>query len=162
MDPKAKPNLLVEEVLDETLVYDLDGHRAHCLNAPAGFLLRNADGTRSVEDLVAMARSEFGADTGPKAVEVGLERLRRAGLIEWDGARRAVEGIDRRRMLKQLAAIGVVLPTVLTLASPFPAQAATGLGPAQCDLAHVGACCTSNRTCVQMKSGAFKCQGPVC
>ena len=51
MKPLAKTNLLFEELADETLVYDVDRHRVHSLNPVAAFLLRNAEGTRTIRDL---------------------------------------------------------------------------------------------------------------
>ena len=36
--------MLVREIGEETLVYDLARHEAHCLNAPAAFVYRQCDG----------------------------------------------------------------------------------------------------------------------
>ena len=162
MQPKATPHLLVEEVNDETLVYDLERHRAHCLNATSAFLLRSADGTRSPAALAALAEAEFGAPASLEVVNLGLERLRRAGLLAWDEAPVPAQGPDRRQVLKRLATFGLLLPTVFTLVSPSPAQAATLIAVSQCDLQHVGMCCSNNKLCVQVRNGQFKCQGPAC
>lgn len=161
MHPKTKPNLLVDELPDETLVYDLDRHRAHCLNATAGFLLRAADGTRSRSELETMAEAEFGPVGSHEVVGVGLERLHKAGLIEWE-APPGDARMTRRETLKKIAAVGILLPTVMTLVSPHPAQAATGLPTSSCNLQNVGICCSNNKLCVQLKNGSFKCQGPSC
>lgn len=164
MHPKAKSNLLVDVVLDETLVYDLDRHRAHCLNALAGFVLSAADGAKSPGDLAALAETEFGPEATPEAVRVGLERLHRAGLIEWASAPADEDRLTRRETLKKIAVVGLLLPTVMTLTSPYPAQAATGLPLQACTSAqHVGSCCSNNRYCVfNSKRGIYECKGTVC
>lgn len=162
MDPKAISNVLVEEVDDETLVYDLDRHRAHCLNPTAAFLFRSADGTRDPAALAELAEAELGASTSVEVVNLGLDRLRRAGLVEWDDAPAKATGLSRRQVVKRLAAVGVLLPTVLTLVSPTPAQAATGLPQSSCDIQNVGVCCSNSKICVQDRRGNFRCAGPKC
>ena len=97
-----------------------------------------------------------------EVVNLGLHRLRRAGLVAWDEVPDLLEGLDRRQALKRLATLGLLLPTVLTLVSPSPAQAATVLPPNQCNLQSVGMCCTNHKLCVQVRAGKFKCQGPSC
>lgn len=163
MDPKVKPNLVVDEVRDETLVYDLDRHRAHCLNATAGFLLRSADGTRSVAELAALAESAFGVTDAEQAVRHGLERLRKAGLLDWRDAPKGAERVSRREMLLKVAAVGLVIPTVATLISPFPAQAATYILNSACtSVAEVGKCCKKGKLCIKNKKGVYGCTGAKC
>ncbi len=70
MNPVAKKNILVEELPDETLVYDLDRHRAHCLNPTAAFLLAQANGERDLEDLSRMAEAEFRDNTTAEVVQL--------------------------------------------------------------------------------------------
>ena len=40
---KRRDGLVVTELLDEVLVYDLDRHRAHCLNRTAALVFRHAE-----------------------------------------------------------------------------------------------------------------------
>lgn len=165
MDPKVKPNLVVDEIEDETLVYDLDRHRAHCLNATAGFLLRSADGTRSVAELASLAELEFGATGAEGVVRFGLERLRKAGLLEWSEPPRTGGGVSRREMLLKVAAVGLVIPAVVTLVSPTPAQATTYISKRACNLANVGKCCKKGKKgklCIKNKKGKYRCTGAPC
>ena len=124
MNPVAKKNILVEELPDETLVYDLDRHRAHCLNPTAAFLLTQANGERDLEDLSRLAEAEFGENTTAEVVQLGMERLQRARLVEWEGADTPETGISRKDAIRRLALVGLVLPAVMTIVTPFPAQAA--------------------------------------
>ena len=162
MDPKAKTNILVEELAEETLVYDLDSHRAHSLNPTAAFLLHAADGSRSEKDLARRATEHFGEPASLEVVQLGLDRLRRAGLVEWDGSAPAQEGMTRRQAVRKVATVGILLPAVMTIVTPTPAQAATLIAPTQCTLANVGMCCTNGMTCVQVRGSFYQCRGPKC
>jgi len=43
--------LVVQELSEEVLVYDLDRHRAHCLNRTAALIWRHCDGSTSVAEM---------------------------------------------------------------------------------------------------------------
>ena len=45
-----RERLLVEELPDEVLVYDLDREKAHCLNRTAALIWNHCDGRTTVED----------------------------------------------------------------------------------------------------------------
>ena len=51
--------LLVEELGDETLVYDRESHEAHCLNRSAALVWRHCDGTTTVADMVSLLQQEL-------------------------------------------------------------------------------------------------------
>jgi len=98
-------------------------------------------------------------------VRIGLDRLRRAGLITWDGSAPATKGVTRRQALRKLATVGILIPAVMTIVTPTPAQAVSMIGGKSCNLANVGKCCSDkkgNRLCIQNKTGKFKCEGPPC
>lgn len=167
MNPKVKENLLVESLPEETLVYDLDRHRAHCLNPQAALLLEMADGTRSLEDLARILDQTFPEPTTQDAVRVGLDRLRRAGLLAWEGSVATGESAppppqSRRTAIRKMATLGLVLPAVMTVVSPAAAQG-TGLVPGRCRTpADVGNCCRNRKTCIQVGPDRFRCAGARC
>ena len=162
MDPKAKNNVLVEELPDETLVYDLDRHRAHCLNPTAAFLLGAADGTRDIPELARLSGEEFDAPASEEVVRLGLERLQRARLLEWDEPGVVPEGVTRRQALRKLATLGIAIPAVMTVVSPLAAQGGSTIAIGDCALATFGRCCTNNKLCIQTKRGDYKCADPGC
>src|SRR5881392_893689 len=52
-NPIARNNgLVVQEMPDEVLVYDLDTNKAHCLNQSAAFVWKSCNGSNSVADIV--------------------------------------------------------------------------------------------------------------
>ena len=165
MNPEANTNILVEELADETLVYDLHSHRAHTLNPTAAYLFQLADGTRTERELAELASDHFGEVATVDVVRIGLERLKRAGLVKWDGRAPTAEGMTRRQALAKLATVGILIPAVMTIVSPTPAQAVSMIPGKSCNLANLGKCCTDkkgNQLCVQNKKGQFKCEGPLC
>ncbi|MBA3352846.1 MAG: PqqD family protein, partial [Blastocatellia bacterium] len=53
--PIARKNgLVVQEVPDEVLVYDLETNKAHCLNQSAAMIWRSCDGKNSVSEIAAL------------------------------------------------------------------------------------------------------------
>ncbi len=60
--PKArKEKLIVKELADETLVYDLENDRAHCLNQTAASVWKHCDGKATVSELAALLEAETNA-----------------------------------------------------------------------------------------------------
>ena len=59
--PIARKNgLVVQEVPDEVLVYDLDTNKAHCLNKTAAAVWQSCDGKTSVPEIAKFLSSEMG------------------------------------------------------------------------------------------------------
>jgi hypothetical protein len=162
MNPKAKTNILVEKLPDESLVYDLDRHRAHCLNPAAALLLAGANGKRDIPALLRLLHEELGEPATEEIVRLGLERLRRARLLEWEGEGIGEKGMSRRRAIRKLAGVGIALPSVLTVATA-QGPPGTKITPAACrkDPMSLGRCCTNGRLCFQDGVNR-KCAGPPC
>ena len=133
--PQArKDGLIVRELGEEVLVYDLERHRAYCLNPMAAWVWRHCDGRTSVEALARKMAEAWGVPADGTWVEMALERLGRARLLvgRWEslGVR-----LGRREFLKRLAiagGTGLLWPVVSRLTAPLPAQAQTCIPPGQC------------------------------
>src|SRR3954463_11534640 len=69
-------NLVIEELGDELLIYDLNANRAHSLGASAARVWRACDGNTTVE--VLSARTDLDAGTVAQA----LEELRNSSLLD--------------------------------------------------------------------------------
>jgi hypothetical protein len=116
--PIARPDgLVVRELPDETLVYDLRANKAHCLNRAAALVWRLCDGRSGVAELAAALREELGVPDGEAAARLALRQLSRRGLLEQPAEPEPPEGrIGRREALRKLALLGA-LPIVLTVAA---------------------------------------------
>src|SRR5205823_9239994 len=117
--PSARQDrLVVQELSDEVLVYDLDRHRAHCLNRAAALIWRHCDGSTSVAEMARRLQQESGVLGDEEAVRLGLSRLSKAHLLQ-ERVRHSArdDRATRRALIRRLAAIGGVGP-VHPIASP--------------------------------------------
>jgi hypothetical protein len=123
MKPVARRDgLLTRELPDELLVYDRDGHRAHCLNRTAAAVFKNADGTRTVADLARLLAPEGDRAAGESVVAEALARLAEAGLLEGEPA---VPRWSRREVVRRVGiGAAILLPAVASIVAPTPAEAA--------------------------------------
>ncbi len=68
-------DLVVEPVADETLVYDLRTHHAHCLNPPAALLWAQCDGRSTYADAAERLGAALGGPVDPAWITLGLDQL---------------------------------------------------------------------------------------
>jgi hypothetical protein len=126
--PMARTDgLLVEELDGEVLIYDIERHRAHCLNAAAATVWRACDGTRTEAELTeVMERSFPGSDCDAAAYGLGLLRARDLVAAPPPGSAPR-KGVTRREILRKVAigglAVGLGIPVVKSIVAPKPAQA---------------------------------------
>ncbi len=123
MNPRARrEQLIVHELPDETLVYDLERHTAHCLNRTAAIVWLHCDGRTTTGELAAILHAELGVPRDERLVWFALDRLSRARLLSARAKPPARVGrCSRRQVLKRLgvvAAASIVLPTVMTIVAP--------------------------------------------
>ncbi len=119
---------IVEQLLDEILVYDRATNTAHCLNRFAASVWRMCDGTKTVHEIEAHARQEFGANVNRQNLELALTTLYRAGLLQEDAFLLEVsKKPPRRQFLKQIAPLAgtLLIPCVASVLVPEAKAAAS-------------------------------------
>lgn len=131
--------LVVEELGDEVLVYDLASDEAHCLGAAAARVWHACDGDTTVAGL----ESALGLDT--EAVDRALEDLERCALLQSPPA-----GLTRRELNIRLTKVGAAaasLPFIVSIA--VPAVAAATPTVEQCRAGFTNGCgdCTLKGCC---------------
>ena len=146
MQPLArKDKLTVRELPEETLVYDLESHRAHCLNRTSALVWKHCDGRHDVDALAAILARELGlpAREAGAAARLALEQLGRRQLLQEKVAPPLEEErVSRRTALRKLAkATAAALPLVMTLKSPSVAWA-TEINPCTPNSCPPGQTCT--------------------
>jgi coenzyme PQQ synthesis protein D (PqqD) len=164
MKPRAREDdLIVQELEDETLVYDLGNHKAHCLNRAAAAVWRLCDGTRDEAALARLLGKELAGAADEDVVRLALRDLAGARLLREPLSARP--RISRRRLIQRLGQ-AAALPLVVSIVSPTAAQAAScrsGLiSPSDCNAgspAVVGCCCNNHKICLAGGSG---CAGARC
>lgn len=121
--PRARhDDLLVEDIIDEVLIYDLRSEQAHCLNATAAAVWRACDGHTSVAALAAAANETIGAPCHEDVILLALEQLRERDLLDPLPAS-ASPLVSRRELMERVAVPLLLLPLITTLSVPTPAMA---------------------------------------
>lgn len=129
--------LLVRELAEEVLVYDEEGHRAHCLNQTAALVWKSCDGRTSVARIAERVGAQMSAHVPEEVVWLALEQLAEFDLLAAGAARRsnltAPNVISRRKMLGRLGvAAAVSLPLVTSVVSPTAAEAQSPCNEQNC------------------------------
>jgi hypothetical protein len=125
--PRARRSkLVVRELADETLVYDVEGHRAHCLNRTAALVWELCDGESTVSRIAEGMGERLSARVPEEVVRLALEQLADRGLLAPDEFRPApaANAVSRRALMRRLGlAAAVALPLVTSIISPTPVMA---------------------------------------
>lgn len=130
--PKARQHgIVVQEVLDEVLVYDQDRFQAHCLNQSAGAIWKLCDGQTAPDAIAARASSLLQSDVTVEIVWHALYQLEDFHLLDAAETSLAVAApVTRRQLMTTLTRIGLALPLVIGVAAPAAAQSGSGFtGP---------------------------------
>jgi hypothetical protein len=130
--------LVVQEMPDEVLVYDMDSNRAHCLNHSAALVWRSCDGTNTVVDIMRQFEANGAGKVSEDFVWLAIDQLSENGLLENKVAPR-FNGQSRRQVLKTIGLASVVaVPVIASLLAPQNA-----LGAVSCT-------CTNDAMCVNL------------
>ena len=130
-NPRArKDGLIVQNLPDETLVYDLERDRAHCLNQTAAFVWRHCDGRSNAREIARALKDKTKQPVDEKLVWLAIEQLGRNHLLEETPVMPTqFAGLNRREVMRALGlTAAVAIPVVASIVAPIPAQAATCFG----------------------------------
>ncbi len=121
--PRARQDeLVVEELPDETLVYDLKRHEAHCLNRTSALAWRRCDGRTTVAEVAALLERELKIPADEAVVWMALDRLGRAHLLSepvtLPADRAQYSRREVLRTLRRVAGISLLLPVIETIVAP--------------------------------------------
>src|SRR5262249_59112511 len=107
--------LVTRDLGDELLVYDLERHKAYCLNLVARQVFRHCDGETTIHEMAIRIGDALGTRVSEDSVRLGLSRLEKAHLLEHP------VGLDlrasRREALRNLGRAAVALVPLVTAIS---------------------------------------------
>jgi Coenzyme PQQ synthesis protein D (PqqD) len=146
-----KEGLVIQELADEVLVYDLQRHKAHCLNHTAAWIWKHCDGRATVAEMARLLQAESKAPLNEGIIWLALEQLERDHLLSGRIPRpSATPGLSRRELVGQLGLIAAItLPLVTSIVAPTASQAAS--------CRTTGQSCTSNGQCCSGHCQGFRC-----
>ena len=120
-----KDGLVVQELPDEVLVYDLEANKAICLNQTAASVWKSCDGVNSVADIAKSLNRGDSEKASQSLVWLAIDQLKEKNLIENDISSE-FKGQSRREVLKKIGlATAMALPVVAMLSFPNAALGAT-------------------------------------
>ena len=149
-----KEGLVVQELPEEVLVYDLERDRAHCLNESAAFVWQHCDGRTTAGKIARSLGKKVNAPVDEKVVWFAIDQLRRNHLMAGAAVPpQLIAGLNRREMVRTLGlAAAVAVPVVASIVAPTPAQATTCVGQGGSCVGNPNACCVgltcNGTTCV--------------
>ena len=118
-----KEGLVIQEMPDEVLVYDMQTNKAHCLNETAAFVWKNCTGEKTVEEIVERFANKSGAAVENDLVWLAIDQLSERNLLETRAAARFA-GESRRSVLKKIGLASMVaLPVIASMAAPTAVMA---------------------------------------
>src|SRR6476620_10488047 len=80
--PRARQaNLVVTELQNEVLLYDLDTDQASCLNPTAALVWKFADGESSVDEIAARMTAELHSPVDARIVWYAVDQLGKKNLL---------------------------------------------------------------------------------
>ena len=111
--------LTVRELPDETLVYDLQRNKIHCLNRTSALVWRHCDGRTSVTEMTRILQQELGLPPEESLVELALLQLQRRNLLQTPLALATDEKRRSRRLalrhFVKLGAVAAAIPLVMSM-----------------------------------------------
>jgi hypothetical protein len=156
--PKARTEkLIIKELPDETLVYDLETDRAHCLNSTAGWVWKKCDGNTTVSELTALLASETNSAGDESLIWLALDQLERFNLLSTSPLLPdAFAGISRRQWVKRIGMAAIAIPVIISISAPD--AHAQGSCPAPPAKQPNGCPCNGNGNCLSGNCIANICQ----
>ncbi len=137
-----KEKIVIQELPDELLVYDLSTDKAFCLNKTSAFVWKSCDGTKDVTAITQLMEKEFKSPIDEDLVWLALDQLGKDRLLDVKPENK-FSGYSRREVIRRVGLASVIaLPIIASLAAPVAAQVAT------CSGASDGTPCqNNNRIC---------------
>lgn len=123
----AHDELVVQNLKDELLIYNLQTNQAMSLNQTAALVWKYCDGKRDISEITRKLEEKLGTSANEELVLFAIRELNKKGLIEnGEGVSNGFEGLSRREIVRRVGfASMVALPIVLSIAAPKASSAQT-------------------------------------
>ena len=145
--PLARTNgLVVQEVPNEVLVFDMETNEAHCLNETAAMVWKYCDGKTSVPQIAEI----LGENANDDLVWLAIDQLNEHKLLEKEVATKFA-GQSRREVLRKIGLASMIaLPIIASMAAPRSVLAATSCA------------CVDDGDCLAQPTCGQTCGGGTC
>lgn len=118
-----KSGIVVQEVPDEVLIFDVESNKAHCLNLTAATVWKSCDGKTSIQEIASILEKQSGKDVSDDLVWLAIDQLNENSLLESNVTPKFV-GQSRREVIKKIGLASMIaIPVVASLVAPRSAMA---------------------------------------
>ena len=129
-------NIVIQELENEVLIYDLNLNKAFCLNETSAIIWQLCDGTKTVSEISQAVSKKFEATVSEDFVWLALEQLKKDKLIS-NEFKSVFAGVTRRAAIRKMGlASAIALPVIVSIIAPTSASAAT----LDCSCVNPGGC----------------------
>lgn len=120
-------DIVVQELVKETLIYDLKINKAFRFNETSALVWQLCDGQHSVEQISQGLSRQLNFTVSDEFVWLALDQFKRNGLLENNNVFEInFNGLSRRQIIRKVGlASMIVLPTISSLVAPTSATAAS-------------------------------------
>ncbi len=164
MPPENKPiarnlNIVVQEIENEIMIYDLNVNRVFCLNETSSLIFGLCNGKRTVSEISDLISKRLSTLVSEEFVWFALAELKKNGLLEnTDQSINHFGGLSRREIIKKVGLTSMIaLPLISSVVAPSAAMAQS------CTLLGMGAIitsfCSSSTPDCNLNAGSQCCSG---
>jgi hypothetical protein len=127
-----RDNIVIQELQDEILIYDLRKNKALCLNKTSAMIWQECDGTKSVAEISQTLGKKLKLNIPQDLVWLAVEQFKTDNLL--NNSQSVVtpfEGLTRREVIRKIGfASMVMLPVISAIIAPTALQAqSSACGP---------------------------------
>jgi hypothetical protein len=154
-------DILVQDLENELLVYDLRINKAYCLNQTSALVFEFSDGAKTVSEISKLMSKKLGILVSEDFVWLALQNLEKENLLEnREELTDYLAGLSRREIVKKVGLASMVaLPIIASVVAPSAAEAqSASLNPLFSRCTTPGNCTSGN--CVStsfLPVGSFCC-----
>ncbi len=164
--PQARTSdLVVRELPDEELVYDLKTNQAHCLTQTAAAVWKQCDGQQTMAEIATRVQQETRLLMDDAMVRLALHHLDKANLLEPRmNFSPPKPGLLRREVLRRIGfGAAAAVPLVTSIIAPLSVQAASCGDPNNnLNQNAVGCACNGADDCASNCCGFSAAIGNIC
>lgn len=146
-------DLVIQNLEDELLIYDLKTSKAVSLNQTSAFVWEMCDGKTDFPKMAEKLSRKLKTPVTDELIWLAVEQLKKENLLENTGKLpKSFEGLSRREVIKKIGlASAVALPMICAIVAPTAANAQSS------SFVRVGGTCSQDSQCA-----SNNCRGVCC
>jgi hypothetical protein len=123
-----KDNIVIQEIRDEILIYDLTKNKAVCLNPTSAEIWQECDGTKSVSEISRHLTQKLKLNISEDIVWLALHQFKKDNLLaDNHGFVTPFDNLNRREIVKRIGFAAIVaLPVISSVIAPAAVNAQSG------------------------------------